>query len=505
MELMRMILGNRILKLTAPGLVYLWNKGQRHPVLTISFLAAGGAYFLFSSKRREKISSKQLIVITGCDSGLGYSLALHCRGLGATIVAGVLQNEGAGARKLRDNDVIVHPLNITDSRSVQDFRRAVETLARKENLILLSLINNAGVMVFGEFEWQTEDQIRDQVEVNFLGTMRVTREFMPIIRTHLSRIILVSSHCTTEPLPGVAAYGATKAAINAWATAIRVELKKYGVKVLCFVPGSFTSESNILAQQGKHFEAMRISMSEEAREFYGDYFDRYAQYFRPMAQEILPKKLGNPRVYEIFEGALLDKYPSAVYKCEPWRYFFYHTLVKLSPRCIRDLMIERFVQLPQWNGDIVDKRKAVSFVLAAFCFAASHQSTPFTPCESGPVPLDLRIDGCTAQPCPLYKGTNLTAQWDFTVVSNTAALKPRVVATVMGARVNYPFPQKNACTTLVNGECPLDKDEEVTYALTMPILKYYPSIPLNIEFALLGDDGKEQVCFKVDAKVQKRP
>lgn len=99
------------------------------------------------------------------------------------------------------------------------------------------MVNNAAVMIFGEFEWQAEDQIRSQVEVNFLGTMRITRELIPTIRAHSSRIIVISSHCNIQPIPGVAAYSGTKAAINAWATAIRVELKKYGVRVVCFIPG----------------------------------------------------------------------------------------------------------------------------------------------------------------------------------------------------------------------------------------------------------------------------
>ena len=92
-------------------------------------------------------------------------------------------------------------------------------------------------MIFGEFEWQTEDQMRHQVEVNLLGTMRVTREFLPIIRAHQTRLIVITSHCALEPLPGVAAYGASKAGLSAWTTALRVELKKFNVKVVNFVPG----------------------------------------------------------------------------------------------------------------------------------------------------------------------------------------------------------------------------------------------------------------------------
>lgn len=103
--------------------------------------------------------------------------------------------------------------------------------------VLRGFVNNAGSMIFGEFEWQTDDQARLQIEVNLLGTMRVTRRFLPTIRAHSARIIVVTSHCASEPLPGVAVYGATKAGLSAWSTALRVELKKYGVDVVNFVPG----------------------------------------------------------------------------------------------------------------------------------------------------------------------------------------------------------------------------------------------------------------------------
>jgi len=103
--------------------------------------------------------------------------------------------------------------------------------------VLRALVNNAGIMIFGEFEWQTYGQIEHQVSVNVLGTMRLTQALMPIIRHNRSRIIVVSSHCAEEPLPGVSIYGATKAAVHAWASSLRVELGKYGIKVVCFIPG----------------------------------------------------------------------------------------------------------------------------------------------------------------------------------------------------------------------------------------------------------------------------
>lgn len=102
---------------------------------------------------------------------------------------------------------------------------------------LYALVNNAGLMVIGDFEWQTEEQMMNQINVNFAGTMRITKEIIPLLRIRKGRIILISSHCAVEPLPGFAIYGATKSAIRAWATSLRVELKKQAIRVICFAPG----------------------------------------------------------------------------------------------------------------------------------------------------------------------------------------------------------------------------------------------------------------------------
>ncbi|XP_015179260.1 PREDICTED: protein NPC2 homolog [Polistes dominula] len=141
------------------------------------------------------------------------------------------------------------------------------------------------------------------------------------------------------------------------------------------------------------------------------------------------------------------------------------------------------------------------YVLAAFCIASSMQSE-YLKCSSGePEPLALRIEGCDKLPCSLVRGTNLKAQWDFKVTSNTANLKPRVRVTVLGVTTDYNYPYPNACKDLVNGECPLEKGEEVTYSLSMPILKVYPILKLDIEFALVDDRNEAQVCFKINGKV----
>jgi NAD(P)-dependent dehydrogenase (short-subunit alcohol dehydrogenase family) len=53
---------------------------------------------------------------------------------------------------------------------------------------LYALINNAGICVCGEFEWQTWSQIQKQVEVNILGTLRVTKQCIPLLKAGQGKI-----------------------------------------------------------------------------------------------------------------------------------------------------------------------------------------------------------------------------------------------------------------------------------------------------------------------------
>lgn len=90
-------------------------------------------------------------------------------------------------------------------------------------------------------------------------------------------------------------------------------LKKFS---FLLTTGGFITESNIMKRQQVHFNEMEEYMSDEVRQCYGNYFTRYAEYFSsasPTTDEGL-KVLSDPRIYEIFDNASLDIYPSTVYR-----------------------------------------------------------------------------------------------------------------------------------------------------------------------------------------------
>ncbi|KRT81454.1 dehydrogenase, partial [Oryctes borbonicus] len=171
------------------GIVVLTAKGltDAHYARTIFVLTVtvGCLVYIFQTDDQFEPSAEKVVFITGCDSGLGFTLAEHVSELGFTVVAGCLSTNSKGAKELKRNKkIILVELDIT---SESDVNTVVETITRyleARQFILWALINNAGCMVFGEFEWQTTALIQQQININLLGTMQVTKAFCPLLRKY---------------------------------------------------------------------------------------------------------------------------------------------------------------------------------------------------------------------------------------------------------------------------------------------------------------------------------
>jgi hypothetical protein len=92
---------------------------------------------------------------------------------------------------------------------------------------------------------------------------------------------------------------------------------------------------------------------------------------------------------------------------------------------------------------------------------------------------------------------------NFETSKETKTLRPKVMTKFSGLSIPYNLPneQKDGCKHLKGTRCPLDKGEDSTYVLTMPILKIYPSIKIEIQLELFADENESQFCFKIDCEV----
>ncbi|XP_038116428.1 D-beta-hydroxybutyrate dehydrogenase, mitochondrial [Culex quinquefasciatus] len=319
---------------------------------------------LLGSRERRKLrfTERSIVFVTGCDSGLGFNIAKLCHGLGFVVFAGCLNKESEGAQLLLELDgksgrVVIVPLDITHEEKIMVAHKLVKDfLEQKPEYELFALVNNAGVMCFGEFEWQLNDHIDQQIDINLIGTMKMTKAFLPLLRRYRARLINVTSHCSLQALPGLSVYSASKAALRFWTEALRQEMSCYGVQVVNFIPGSLVMQSNICANQQRYAEQMKAAFTPEQSEFYGSYFDEYNAYLRVISGTKPVQQLpDNHDVLRTFEDALLDATPRPMYKCEPWRYRFYHFLFRIAPTAWSDWLVRRFIAMPQYRTP--DQRK----------------------------------------------------------------------------------------------------------------------------------------------------
>ncbi|KAF6215975.1 hypothetical protein GE061_000312 [Apolygus lucorum] len=117
--------------------------------------------------------------------------------------------------------------------------------------------------------------------------------------------------------------------------------------------------------------------------------------------------------------------------------------------------------------------------------------TKFDPCPGEPSVLSLDLKGCTEPPCKFYKGQN--CEFIIEVLANEYinTLHTNVKAFALGTETEYPLSSDAAdvCQHLMDGECPLDKGEDVKYHLVFPVSESYPEISLIIQFSIVSEHG----------------
>jgi short-subunit dehydrogenase len=98
------------------------------------------------------------------------------------------------------------------------------------------LVNSAGVGVGGSFVEQETKLIALQLDVNVRAAMIVTREALPLLRASSGHVVNLASIAGTIPTPGLAVYGATKAALIAFTNSLNREEADYGVRATAICP-----------------------------------------------------------------------------------------------------------------------------------------------------------------------------------------------------------------------------------------------------------------------------
>jgi NAD(P)-dependent dehydrogenase (short-subunit alcohol dehydrogenase family) len=132
-----------------------------------------------------------------------------------------------------DGFEVLH-LDVTQEASVELCVRTVLERAGRLDV----LVNNAGCGVIGPLEETSLEEARSLFEVNFFGVHRMVRAVLPIMRRQGGgRILNLSSAAALLGIPYEGLYCASKAALEAYSEALRVEVAGFGVQVALIEPG----------------------------------------------------------------------------------------------------------------------------------------------------------------------------------------------------------------------------------------------------------------------------
>ena len=177
--------------------------------------------------------------ITGAGRGLGIDIAQSALAAGHSVVA-----TGRDPKKVLDaigehENLLTVALDITDQDAADAAAQAA--VARFGRIDVL--VNNAGNFYAGYFENTSPAQLRAQMETNFFGPTNVTRSILPIMRTQRSgQVITITSAAGLMGQEFVAAYAASKFALEGWMESLRFDVERFGIKTMAVEPGFFRTE-----------------------------------------------------------------------------------------------------------------------------------------------------------------------------------------------------------------------------------------------------------------------
>jgi NAD(P)-dependent dehydrogenase (short-subunit alcohol dehydrogenase family) len=187
--------------------------------------------------------SPKVILITGTSSGFGLLTAAHLSSKGHKVYATMrdLRKKDLLLSEVKKagGDVTVLPLDVTHKDSIINVTREIAS----DHGYLDVLVNNAGYGVGGFFEDLTDEEIRQQMDVNFFGVQNVTRQSIPLMRARKAgTIINISSIAGVNASPAFGAYNASKWALEGFSESLYHEMKLFGIRVCLIEPGTYRTK-----------------------------------------------------------------------------------------------------------------------------------------------------------------------------------------------------------------------------------------------------------------------
>jgi len=234
-------------------------------------------------------------------------------------------------------------LNVTDQSSVDE---ALEFVKQKlgPGKGLWGLVNNAGTLGSpAPDDWLRVEDYQRALDVNFLGVVRVTQAFKPLIKMERGRVVTVTSIFGRLSPASCAPYCASKYAAEAYCDSIRRELRAFGVSVHILEPGFFATNLTKPTLITRAINDLWEKLSPEGKEEYGE------EYFNEVIANL---QTNLPPLCSTNLMLVVDSYYDALTSCCPnLRYYvgadakFFYIPLTMFPGFAQDWILAALLKI----------------------------------------------------------------------------------------------------------------------------------------------------------------
>ncbi|RKL65516.1 short-chain dehydrogenase [Salipaludibacillus neizhouensis] len=181
----------------------------------------------------------KVVVVTGAGGGIGREIVLNLLSKGASVAAVDINKDALEETVNQAGDksdkISTHIVNLTELEAVEALPEKV--IAHHGSVD--GIINNAGIIQpFVHVNDLDYDKIKLVMDINFYGTLYMTKTFLPyLLERPVGHITNISSMGGFLPVPGQSIYGASKAAVKLMTEGLQAELKDTNVKATVVFPG----------------------------------------------------------------------------------------------------------------------------------------------------------------------------------------------------------------------------------------------------------------------------
>jgi NAD(P)-dependent dehydrogenase (short-subunit alcohol dehydrogenase family) len=189
----------------------------------------------------------KIALVTGGSRGLGRNTALKVAEHGSDVILTYRTNRAEADEVVRQIErlgrrALALSLDVEKSATFDTFAQQLrESLQRWQSERFHFLVNNAGIGIHASFAETTEAQFDQLMNIHFKGVFFLTQKLLPLIADG-GRIVNLSSGLARFSLPGYAAYGAMKGAIEVLSRYMAKELGPRGIAVNVVAPGAIETD-----------------------------------------------------------------------------------------------------------------------------------------------------------------------------------------------------------------------------------------------------------------------